>query len=401
MKKHRSLLFFLLAFPIITLSCSRKESTEPEPPPDSTTVIYEKTFGGSADDYAFSLLKGANGAMMIGGHTFSYGTGQSDMYCINVDTAGDTLWTRTYGGAGVDEARSLLQLSDGNAIIVGLTDSYGMGWTDIYMLTIDQSGNLLWSATYGTPRNEQGREAIQTFDDCYLIAGFTECRSVANTDLYLVKTDEYGDTLWTRTYGDSLQFDEGAFGVIESMDSCFVVLGEKRYSHGWGWIWLMKTNEHGDSIWANVYGGSNWDRGHSMIQSEDNCAIIAGSIEANTEDNGDVLLMKVDDTGDEVWTMKYGGSADDVGYSVAKTSDGGYIIAGSTKSFGNQWAEDVYIIKTNGQGEEEWSENFGGDLPDYAYAVMETDDGDFVVAGFTSSYGAGSYDIYLLRISHE
>jgi hypothetical protein len=400
MKTCKQGLFLLLSLSILAITCAKKTPGETELPDEETTIVYEKTIGGDEADYGFAILKTANNGIMIAGHTFSFGAGQSDVYCIRADTTGDTIWTSTYGGSTIDEARSMIQTSNGNFVIVGYTDSYGMGWTDVYVLSIDQSGALLWSKTYGTPRSERGRAGIQTLDDYYLIAGYTECPSGNNTDLYLIKANENGDTIWTRAYGDTLQFDETAYGVIETDDRCYVLLGEKRYSFGWGWIWLMKTDSLGDSVWADVYGGSEWDRGHSILRTDDNCYIITGSIESDTEDNADVLLMKIDDTGSELWTMKYGGSADDIGYSVIKASGGGYIITGSTKSFGNQWEEDVYLIKTNAEGDEEWSESFGGSLPDYGYSALEMDDGSLIIGGCTSSYGAGSYDVYLLKILH-
>jgi len=200
---------------------------------------------------------------------------------------------------------------------------------------------------------------------------------------------------WTHIYGGS-DYDWG-LSVAQTSDGGYIVVGDT-YSFGAGEkdVYLVKTDAMGDTIWTRTYGGSSYDYGYSVAQTSDGGYIVAGGTESFGAGYCDVYLVKTGSDGDTIWTRTYGGSDDDWGYSVAQTSDGGYIIAGETNSFG-AGERDVYLVKTDTVGDTIWTRTYGGSDNDWGYSVAQTFDGGYIVAGSTISFGADSGDVYLVK----
>jgi hypothetical protein len=161
-------------------------------------------------------------------------------------------------------------------------------------------------------------------------------------------------------------------------------------------IFLIKTYANGNIIWAKTYGGTNSDEAYSVHQTSDGGYIVAGATYSFGAGNYDIFLMKTDANGNVIWAKTYGGTSTDYAYSVQQTSDGGYIVAGYTASFG-AGSGDIFLIKTDANGNVQWAKTYGGIGWDLAYSVQQTSDGGYIVAGLTISFGAGNYDIFLIK----
>jgi hypothetical protein len=357
-------------------------------------TLWTRTYGGSQDDYGNSVQQTSDGGYIIAGYTKSFGAGKTDVYLVKTDSSGDNLWTRTYGGSVSDYGECVRQTSDGGYIVAGYTKSFGAGKTDVYLVKTDSSGDTLWTRTYGGSYWDRGYSVQQTSDGGYIIAAETWSFGAGAYDVYLLKTDSFGDTLWTRTYGGSR--DEHGSSVQQTSDGGYIIAGET-WSFGAGGddVWLVKTDSSGDTLWTRTYGGSRDDRGRSVQQTADGGYIIAGCSTRFGE--WDVYLVKTDSSGNTLWTRTYGGRSEDVGYSLQQTSDGGYIIAGYTDSFG-AGSYDVYLLKTDSSGDTLWTRTYGGSDEDLGYSVQQTTDGGYVIAGDSRSFGAGRYDVGLLRV---
>ena len=262
----------------------------------SALAGWTRTYGGSSYDYGESVAQTSDGGYIVAGYTYSFGAGGYDVYLVKTDAVGDTIWTRTYGGFDVDFGYSVAQTSDGGYIVAGETYSFGAGGSDVYIVKTDAVGDTLWTRTYGGSDYDYGRSVAQTSDGGYIVAGYTASFGAGSWDVYLVKTDGLGDTIWTRTYG-----------------------------------------------------GSDGDYSNSVAQTSDGGYIAAGYTSSFGAGYNDVYLVKTDAVGDTIWTRTYGGGNTDKGYSVAQTSDGGYIVAGYTRSFG-AGEDDVYLVKTDSLG---------------------------------------------------
>lgn len=308
-------------------------------------TLWTKTYGGIGDEYGRSVQETSDKGFIITGTTNSYGAGVWDVYLIKTDSLGDTLWTKTYGGIYSDGGCSVQQTIDAGYIIVGYIRPYATDIRYIYLIKIDSVGNEFWSKTYGDSIDDYvGRSVQQTIDGGYIVAGYVDFPSGIDVDVYLIKTDSLGDTLWTKTYGDSMP-DYG-YSVQQTTDTGYIVAG-KTHSFGAGMfdVYLIKTDSLGDTLWTKTYGGLIYDIGYSVQQTFDEGYIIAGYSDSfHGVLNYDAYLVKTDSLGDTLWTRVYGGSAAEYIYSVQQTSDEGYIIAGFTFSFGAGLG-DVYLIR--------------------------------------------------------
>ena len=220
---------------------------------------------------------------------------------------------------------------------------FGLSIVFLHSSIFSQSPNVLWTNTFGGSNVDVGKSVQQTSDGGFIVGGWTWSFGAGIRDFYLIKTDEKGDALWTKTYG-----------------------------------------------------GTNDDLGYSVQQTSDGGFIFAGDTRSFGVGNVDIYLIKTDESGNTLWTRTFGGSGDDFSRSVQQTSDGGYIIGGSTRSFGSG-GTDIYLIKTDGGGSILWTNTFGGGDLDVSTSVQQTSDGGYIIIGYTRSFGAGSHDFYLVK----
>ncbi len=354
-----------------------------------------KIYGGIYTDIGYSVQQASDGGYIVAGYTSSFGAGGIDVYIIKTDSIGDTLWTRTYGGAYYEEGFSVQQTSDGGYIVTGWTNSFGVGYNDVYLIKTNTSGDTLWTRTYGGIDYDEGYSVRQTSDGGYIIAGRTCSFGDIDGDVYLIKTNTSGDTLWTRTYG-GMYYDWGN-SVQQTSDGGYIIAGFTiSFGAGNGDVYLIKTNATGDTIWTRTYGWHAGDEGYSVQQTSDGGYIIAGYTHPFGVSSCEVYLIKTNASGDTLWTRTYGGMSDDYGYSVQQTLDGGYIIVGYTYSYGAGSVE-IYLIKTDALGDTLWTKTYGGMDNDEGYSVQQTSDGGYIVAGFTESFGADYRDVCLIK----
>jgi uncharacterized delta-60 repeat protein len=356
-----------------------------------------RTYGGTDVDEGWSVQQTTGGGYIIAGSTWSFGIVNHDVYLIKTNAAGDTQWTRTYGGTYKEEGWSVQQTSDSGFIVAGLTYPFGGGYTDVYLIKTNASGETQWTRTYGGTDDDWGRSVQQTSDGGYIIAGFTYPFGAGSHDVYLIKTNASGDTQWTRTYGGTYLKKEEGWSVQQTSDGGYIIAGwTESFGAGMYDVYLIKTNASGDTLWTRTYGDTSMDAGRSVQQTSDGGYVITGWTHSFGAGGFDVYLIKTNSTGDTLWTRTYGGTNDDEGYSVQQASDGGYIIAGNTHSFG-AGGYDVYLIKTNSTGDTLWTRTYGGTNDDEGYSVQQASDGGYIIAGNTYSFGAGECDVYLIK----
>jgi len=298
-------------------------------------------------------------------------------------------WSKTFGGP-VSSFRSVQQTSDGGYIITGYTGG------DVWLVKTDAAGNEEWSKTFGGLDADIGFSVQQTSDGGYIVAGSTSSFGAGYSDLWLIKTDAAGNEEWSKTFGGT-SYDEGR-SVQQTSDGGYIIVGTT-YSYGPGLcnLWLIKTDAAGNEEWSKTFGlgGASSSGGYSVQQTSDGGYIIAGYIYSAVD--ADLWLIKTDAAGNEEWSKTFGGTGNDYGYSVQQTSDGGYIIVGKTTSYGAGGA-DLWLIKTDAAGNEEWSKTFGGSWGDTGYSVQQTSDGGYIIVGYTLSY---DYDLWVIKTDSE
>jgi hypothetical protein len=261
----------------------------------------------------------------------------------------------------------------------------------VWLIKTDASGNKLWEKTFGGIRDDRGHSVQQTSDGGFILLGWTESFDAREADVWLIKTDASGNIEWDRTFGGSDR-DKGS-SVQQTSDGGFILVGyTESFGAGWADVWLIKTDADGNKLWDRTFGGSGLDSGSSVQQTSDGGFILVGYTTSFGAGGFDVWLIKTDADGNKLWEKTFGGSGRDWGSSVQQTSDGGFILVGYTTSFG---AGDVWLIKTDANGNKQWDRTFGGSDWDEGWSVQQTSDGGFIIVGWTWSFGAG--DVWLIK----
>ncbi|HIO72810.1 MAG TPA: hypothetical protein EYN38_06875, partial [Flavobacteriales bacterium] len=301
-------------------------------------VTFQIAYGGEEEEYGFAAQQTNDGGYIIAGTTKSYGFAQTlaDIYVIKTDSLGDTLWTRTYGETGNDYAKAIRQTADSGYIIVGHTESFGIGTSD---------------------------------------------------DFYLLKIDAVGAIEWSKTFTQYSWSSDYCYDIIQTADLGYALAGNSAYYGGY----VIKTDAAGTVEWSSIIDDVDL---RSILQESANEYIVAGS---TTIDPYNAVLLKIHPSTDSiVWSKQYGGFGRDYGTSLAKTSDGGYMIGGYSYSFGTGGNPVALLIKTDGDGVLEWSKTYGGPEGDYAYSVQQTTDDGYILSGETRSFGYGD-NILMVR----
>ncbi|UCE37746.1 MAG: Ig-like domain-containing protein [Thermoplasmata archaeon] len=362
---------------------------------ESKLVKINNTFGGFLHEAGVSIEQTSDGGYIITGGINTHGGLSTDVWLIKTDSYGDEQWNKIIGGLDDEGGSSVQQTSDGGYIIAGYTTSYGAGLYDVLLIKTDSSGNEEWNRTYGGSSSELGESVQQTSDGGYIITGETSSYGAGGEDVWLIKTDSFGNKQWDKTFGGSE--DEGGECCEQTPDGGFIITG---YVSSWGGgssdAWLIKTDGSGSEDWNITFGGSDSDEGKSVNQTTDGGYIITGYSTSYGPGTYDVWLIKTDGSGSEDWNNTFGGSAWDFGSSVKQTSDDGYIIVGETWSYGSG-PNNLWLIKTNYLGNEEWTKIFGGKSSDYGFSARQTSDGGYIITGCTYSYGSGDGDVWLIK----
>ncbi len=392
MKEHyKSLTMYFVLF-FIFISCKAILAQAPD-------TLWTRTFGGGDSDEGYSVQQTTDGGYILTGYTQSFGSGSRDVWLIRTTSSGDTLWTRTFGGVIVDEGYSVQQTTDGGYILTGYTASSGSGSYDLLLIRTDSFGDALWTRTFGGIYSDRGYSVQQTTDAGYILTGGTASFGSGGLDVWLIRTDSSGETLWTKTFGGS-GYDCG-HSVQQTTDGGYILTGiTESFGSGSSDVWLIRTDCSGETLWTKTFGGSDSDWGKSVQQTTDGGYILIGSTKSFGLGSRDFWLIRTDSSGDILWTRTFGGVTADEGESVQQTTDGGYILTGGTYSFGSGGA-DVLIIRTDSYGDTLWTSTFGGSGNDCGYSVQQTTDGGYILTGRTYSFGLGNGDVWLIKLGSD
>ncbi|HNR21097.1 MAG TPA: T9SS type A sorting domain-containing protein [Bacteroidia bacterium] len=317
-------------------------------------TIWLKKYGTDSMEQANQIIQTIDGGYASIGFSAGYLSNYRNIYLVKTNILGDTSWTKKIGGQGHENGTAIAQLNTGEYIIGGTTDFNSNGLFDFYLVKTDITGDTIWTRKYGGSQNEESNSMRRTFDGGYILSGYTESYSNGMKDFYLVKTDSIGDTLWTKNYGGGL--DDVSLSVRQTSDSGFVLSG---YSESFGIstenMYVIKTNSVGDTLWTRTFGQpTRYSWGEDIIQTSDGGYAITGLIKTASPNGGfDFYLVRLDAFGILQWEREIKveptntSFTSSVGRSILQTLDGGFAIAGRWFS---AISYELLFIKTDSSG---------------------------------------------------
>jgi prepilin-type N-terminal cleavage/methylation domain-containing protein len=362
---------------------------------------FVNAWGGGGYDNGYVLVATDDDGYAIVGNTGSYGAGGFDSFLTKYSSDGSLSWSKTLGGGTTEYGKSLVQTSDGGYAVTGYTNSYGAGLYDLFLSKYTSDGTLSWTKTWGSSSNtDMGYALTQTSDGGYAVTGLTYSYGAIG-DMFLVKYTSDGTMSWNKTWGGTAY--EYGNSVVQTSDGGYAVTGKTRsYGAGAGKTdaFLAKYTSGGTLSWSKTWGGTGDEVGNAVVQTSDGGYMVIGSTDSYGAGGDDSVLIKYDSSGNLSWAKTWGGSGDDVGNSVVQNSNNTYAITGSTTSYG-AGSIDMFIAKYASDGTLSWGKTWGGSGDDLGNSIVKTNDSGYAVTGRTASYGSGRSDMLLAKYTGD
>jgi len=357
------------------ISCQTKEQIQIEDIP-----IFIKLIGTPNQEIAYEIIQSSDGGYTCIGATGDFDKEEQDsIYLVKTDVYGNREWIQIYTGG---EGRSIIVTADGGYAILG--DSVrDDGNSNLYLIKVDATGNLQWGRTYGdTTEVDKGYRITITDDGNYILIGTNQNRrgGQQGIDMYIIKTDTQGNIIFDRKYGLT-GLNNTVGGVLENNTGNFIWCGTaSRFIGSSLDMRVVLADEEGDLIWDYFFGGDGSEFGFDIQQLSDGGYIIAGSTDSQGAGLADAWLVRLNADGIEQWNKTFGGDQNDYAYAVSSTSDGGFILTGRTESFSGN--SDVFVVKTDSQGNEEWFKTYGGTKFDIGSDILVDPEGYVILGTF-------------------
>lgn len=360
-------------------------------------ITFEKNYGTNQGDWASKIIQQSNGEYVLTGVTNGYGAG-GDIFLLKIDTVGNIKWIKNLFGVNTDNPYDMIMNNDGGFSIVGSTGSFGVGNTDGIFITTDSLASVLRTTTYGTSSDYDELHSIQKTNNGYILGG-TNAWSFVGPEIY--KVDSMGNKIWsfvlsTGTNADILK------SIYQTNDNNLIILRSTNPSYGNSFA-IIKLGYNGNFIWAKQYATTNSNNQMSaskMKHTNDNGYIVTGYIEQNGGGSANIFLLKTDSMGNKKWFKTYGGVFQEYGNDVIETSDNGYAVTGSTNSFGFG-SNDAFILKTDSLGTFKWAKTYGDAWENKAVSIIQTLDGGFACVGNTTLNGTNVDSLNILFIKTD
>lgn len=425
-------------------NCSKDEVSTSQPIIIIGELDAVKTYGGSKNDVAQSVVKTIDGGYAVLGHSQSNNgdlkdkTNESfDFWVMKFTANNSLLWSKTFGGTEDDRGNDIIQTADGGFAILGFTQSsdedvtQNNGSKDFWIAKLTTTGTLTWQKSFGFSGSDYGTSLIQTNDNGYLLTGVIDVTASggegnsrtsqrhAGGDIWAVKLSAVGNFEWSKYFGGS--FTDTAFGVEKTADNGFIIVGSSDSddvdisdNKGSYDFWVLKISSSGTLLWEKSFGGTEIDEARAITSSNDGNFIIVGdtrSSDVNVSNNNgaaDLWMLKISPEGNLLWEKTIGATGFDVARSVSKSQDNGFIISGSSRSsdggYTNQGQNDAWVLKTDANGNILWQKTVGGTEIDFFYDAVELNNLEIIAVGESSSSNGdieenkGFSDVLIIKI---
>jgi hypothetical protein len=405
-------------------------------------VEWQKNFGGTLIDHAWSVQQTMDGGFIVAGDVTSINGdiagnhGGMDCWVLKLDVTGSLQWKKCFGGTGTDGSISIKQTIDGGYIVAAYSNSINgdvtgnHGGGDFWIVKLDIGGSIQWQKCLGGTHHEDIWSIVQTTDGGYIVAGWSYSNdgdvygNHGFQDYLIFKLNSTGSIQWQKCLGGSAD-DEATF-IQQTIDGGYIVVGysdsndgDVSGNHGSYDYWVVKLDTIGAIQWQKCYGGTGAEFPHSITQTADGGYIIAGESYSNDGDvtghhndvdYADYWVVKLDTLGVIQWQKSLGGTKGDVANSIQQTSDGGYIVAGYVSSndgdvFLINGNFDYWLVKLDTLGTITWKKCLGGSDDDFLNFIQQTTDGGYIAVGSSKSNNGdlsgnhGDLDCWIVKLA--
>lgn len=385
-----------LLFLIVCIMMGLTQTCECVEPPDS---LWSVTYGGADYDVCFDAIQSSDGGFLQVGGSYTFSIGDEDGYLVKTSSSGSFLWSKIYGGLQRDHLWTLIQTSDGGYLLGGGTYSFGSGSENAWAVKTNASGDTVWTRAYGGNHYDRIYDVIEVSDG-YFLGGYTYSYGAGGADFWVIKTDFNGIPLFTRTFGGPGQ--DYCHFITEAVDGDIVLAGyTDSFGAGEKDFWLVKMTDDGDSVLSRTYGSVGSDQCRGGAKTSDGGYVLTGTTDPDENSISDIWLVRTAYNGDSLWSGTYGGGASDWSLSVEQTPEGGFILTGATYSYNPSGSTDAFLLKVAENGSEVWFDLYGGTGIDEGHAAARASDGGYFMAGNTRSFGGGEDDLWLVKTGTE
>ncbi|QHV97801.1 PKD domain-containing protein [Spirosoma endbachense] len=401
-----------------------------------STKVWDKAFGGDRSEVLYSMLATSDGGFLLGGSSLSGqeedksepNRGLYDYWVVKIDGSGNKVWDKTFGGTKEDYLRSIVATSDGGFLLggdsvsgqTGSKSDPNIGDSDYWVMKIDRNGTKVWDKTFGGSNTDYLYSMVATSDGGFLLGGASGSDQGGNKsdpnrgnfDSWVVKVDGNGTKVWDKTFGGS--GSDYLRSMVATSDGGFLLggysgsgqTGNKSDPNRGGYdYWVVKINGSGGKVWDKTFGGTDLDQIYSMAATSDGGFLLGGYSNSGQSGNKsvpslglyDYWVVKIDGSGNKVWDKTFGGTKEDYLRSIVATSDGGFLLGGDSvsgqtgsKSDPNIGDSDYWVMKVDGDGTKVWDKTFGGQNSDLLFSLITTLDGGFLLGGSSLSGGDGN-----------
>ena len=433
---HKLFLYHLFGVFLVALffvNCS-EDNDNSNPREQDIEIDFITTLGGSKNESAQAVVNTTDGGYAVLGHTQSMdgdvlnkSNESYDYWLLKFDATNQLQWQKTYGGSDDDRGVDLIQTSDNGYAVIGKSKSNDLevsenaGFDDFWVSKLDSSGTIIWEYSFGFAGSDTPYSIIQTNDDGYLLSGVLDVSASngqgdrnsilsrhAGGDYWVIKLNASGVKQWSNYYGGS--FTDTAYDAIQTEDDGYIIVGSSDSDDvditnnlGSYDFWILKISATGTLVWEKSFGGSEIDEAHAISQATDGNYLIVGDTRSNdleiSQNNGaaDLWIVKITPEGTLLWEKTLGGSSFDVGRSISKTQDNGFLVSGSSRSSdgnltSNKGQNDAWVVKINSSGNLEWQKTIGGSEVDFFYDAVELNDQTIIAVGDSNSSNEDIYE---------
>ena len=433
---HKLFLYHLFGVFLVALffvNCS-EDNDNSNPREQDIEIDFITTLGGSKNESAQAVVNTTDGGYAVLGHTqsmdgdvLSKSNESYDYWLLKFDANNQLQWQKTYGGSDDDRGVDLIQTSDNGFAVIGKSKSSDLevsenaGFDDFWVSKLDSSGAIIWEYSFGFAGSDTPYSIIQTNDNGYLLSGVLDVSASngqgdrklilsrhAGGDFWVIKLNASGVKQWSNYYGGS--FTDTAYDAIQTEDDGYIIIGSSDSDDvditnnlGSYDFWILKISATGTLVWEKSFGGSEIDEAHAISQATDGNYLIVGDTRSNdleiSQNNGaaDLWIVKITPEGTLLWEKTLGGSSFDVGRSISKTQDNGFLVSGSSRSSdgnltSNKGQNDAWVVKINSSGNLEWQKTIGGSEVDFFYDAVELNDQTIIAVGDSNSSNEDIYE---------